>query len=125
MEKESIDVMNSKLLKSIELSKKKGYHGDNDIVNKLPEPKIMIEKFNHIREAFCLDKPATYTLNEDQYKELIFKRNPHLKSVCKSLFAQDQNNLKNIIFGYLCFGYNNFKDLQYYNKKIFDDENTE
>ena len=82
----------------------------------------MVQSFNNLRTEFILDSKEKLELNEDEFLEKLFLRWPHLRVFSKSLFASDQTRLKNIIFGYLCFGQNDLQDLEYFNKTLFDQD---
>jgi len=118
----TIDQINENLIKAIQNSLEKGYHGSCDVMNALPDSNLMVQSFNNLRTEFILDSKEKLELNEDEFLEKLFLRWPHLRVFSKSLFASDQTRLKNTIFGYLCFGQNDLQDLEYFNKTLFDQD---
>jgi len=79
MKNRNNDEINSMLLQAIKNSKDKGYHGDNDIVNKLPDSNIQFEKTECLFDSFKLLNLDFNNLKENDYKELLIKRHPQIE----------------------------------------------
>jgi len=84
MKPRSNDEVNSMLVQAIKNSKEKGYHGDNEIVNKLPDPKIQFETSESLFDNFRLLTLDFKNLTENDYKDFLIKRHPQIQYLLNS-----------------------------------------